>query len=299
MSQPDTRTTTQQRGISVTLRRPDFEYDADVPRMWHSGGAAVTAFWNALSIGAPLLEAEFIKDAARLEGELQSEDQIRELRSFIRQEGAHANLHRRFNDLLVEWGYPIDACEAPVRRALKLLSHTSSTFRCATALSGEHFIGEIGDIVLGRPEVLETVGDSRVTRLWLWHSYEEVEHKAALFDAFTAVHGTGVRAYLYRVTGLGTAIVVLSVTIPITVARLLHHDDKAGDVREWIRLGRYLFGTQGALRKRSRAIVQFLRPGFQPWDYLDNSALLAERRGDLIDPNWEVPDTRPRPQDAT
>jgi predicted metal-dependent hydrolase len=259
----------------------------------------VTAFWNALSIGAPLLEAEFIKDAARLEDKLESPDQVRELRSFIRQEGAHASLHRRFNDLLVGWGYPVAACEAPVRRSLKLLSHTSSAFRCATALSGEHFIGEIGDIVLGRAEVLESVGDPRVTRLWLWHSYEEVEHKAALFDAFAAVHGSGARAYIYRVTGLFTAIAVLAISLPIQVGMLLHHDKKAADLREWLRLGRYLFGKHGALRGRSRAVIQFLRPSFQPWTYLDNSALLAQRREDLIDPAWEVPDTRARLSDTT
>jgi hypothetical protein len=167
------------------------------------------------------------------------------------------------------------------------------------ALSGEHFIGEMGDIVLTRPEVLETAGDDRVTRLWLWHSYEEVEHKAALFDAFTAVHGRGPDAYLYRIAGLAVAVDVLVVVIPLTVARLLREDGAALRPGEWAALGRYLFVTPGLLRGRSRAVFQFLRPGFHPWTYLDNAALLAERREDLVDPSWEVPETRSRPGDAS
>jgi predicted metal-dependent hydrolase len=298
MADSDPRTTTQQRGVAVTLRRPDFEYDEDVPRVWHSGGAAVTAFWNALSIGTPLLEAEFIKDGARLEGRLQTPEQVRELRSFIRQEGTHAKLHRRYNDLLVSWGYPVERCEKPVRTALRLLSRTNTTFRCAVALSGEHFIGEIGDIILMRPEVMETVGDRRVTQLWLWHAYEEVEHKAALFDAFTAVHGRGMRAYAYRVTGLFGAIGILLSILPRMVAELLRHDGKSRDPREWIRLGRYLFGTSGVLRNRSRAVFEFLRPTFHPWTYLDNATLLADRREDLIDPTWEVHEDRSPLKDA-
>jgi hypothetical protein len=45
------------------------------------------------------------------------------------------------------------------------------------------------------------------------------------------------------------------------------------------------------LHKRSRAVFEFLKPSFHPWTYLDNAALLADRRADLIDPAWAVTDT--------
>jgi len=98
-------------------------------------------------------------------------------RCLPRQEAAHASMHAAFNRLLMRWGVPVESVADSVLRWLAVVDWTSSDLRSAVAMAGEHFLGEIGNAILSRPELLEGV-DPRIARLFRWHGYEEVEHKA-------------------------------------------------------------------------------------------------------------------------
>ena len=66
MSDP---TSTCRLGVTVTPRRPGFDFEGlehEVPRAWHPAGIGPTAFLEALSTMAPVVEAFFIADARRL-----------------------------------------------------------------------------------------------------------------------------------------------------------------------------------------------------------------------------------------
>jgi hypothetical protein len=54
---------------TVTPRRPRFDFEGleyEVPRAWHAAAIGPTAFLEALSVMAPVVEAFFIDDARRL-----------------------------------------------------------------------------------------------------------------------------------------------------------------------------------------------------------------------------------------
>jgi len=153
-------------------------------------------------------------------------------------------------------------------------------------MAGEHFLGEIGNAILSRPELLDGV-DPRIARLFRWHGFEEVEHKAVLFDVFHAARGHGLYTYAVRIAGLWIAVVLLALALPSVSYRILASAGAARDLHAWRGLIRFVFGRGGMLRGRWRAVAAYHRPDFHPWRYLDNRRFLAELRDTIVDPAWE------------
>jgi len=276
--------------IRVTPRRPGFDFEGlehEVPRAWHPAGIGPTAFLEALSAMAPAVESFFIADARRLLLRLPDEASRAELDAFLRQEAAHAGMHAAFNRLLVRWGVPIDPIADSLLRWLAIVDWTSSDLRSAVAMAGEHLLGEIGNAILSRPQLLEGV-DPRIARLFRWHGYEEVEHKAVLFDAFHAVRGRGLYTYAVRIAGLWIALVLVALALPSVSYRIVASTGTAGNVHAWRGLIRFVFGRDAMLRGRWRAVVAYHRRDFHPWRYLDNRGVLSEARDTIVDPAWEV-----------
>ena len=277
-------------GVTVTPRWPGFDFeglDHEVPRAWHPAGIGPTAFLEALSAIAPVVESFFIDDARRLLPRIAEEASRAEVDAFLRQEAAHASMHAAFNRVLIRWGVPVDASADSVLRWLAVVDWTPSDLRSAVAMAGEHFLGEIGNAILSRRELLDGV-DPRITRLFRWHGYEEVEHKAVLFDAFHAARGHGLYTYAVRIAGLWIAVVLLALALPSVSYRILASAGAAQDLHAWRGLIRFVFGRGGMLRGRWRAVAAYHRPDFHPWRYLDNRRFLSELRDTIIDPAWEV-----------
>ena len=276
--------------MTVTSRRPGFDFEGlehEVPRAWHPAGIGPTAFLEALSTMAPVVEAFFIEDVRRLLPRIADETLRAEGDAFLRQEAAHATMHAAFNRLLMRWGVPVNPVADSVLGWLAIVDWTSSDLRSAVAMAGEHFLGEIGHALLSRPELLDGV-DPRIARLFRWHGYEEVEHKAVLFDVFHAARGHGLYTYAVRIAGLWIAVVLLGVALPSVSGRILASTGVAPNRHAWRGLVRFLFGRGGMLRNRRHAITAYHRRDFHPWRYLDNRRLLSELHDTTVDPAWEV-----------
>jgi predicted metal-dependent hydrolase len=277
-------------GIAVIPRRPCFQFEGlehVVPRAWHPAGIGATAFLEALSVMAPAVESFFVDDARRLLPRIDNAVQRAEFNAFLRQEATHANMHAAFNRLLTRWGVPVGASADLVMRWLAVVDWTSSDLRSAVATAGEHFLGEIGNAILSQPELFDGV-DPRIARLFRWHGYEEVEHKAVLFDAFHAARGRGIYTYAVRIAGLWIALVLVALALPSVSYRILASAGAARDPRAWRGLVRFVLGRGGMLRGRWRAVAAYHRPDFHPWRYLDNRRLLSELGDAIVDPDWSL-----------
>jgi predicted metal-dependent hydrolase len=274
----------------VTPRRPAFDFEGledEVPRAWHPAGIGPTAFLETLSALAPVAEAFFIDDARRLLPRVADDALRAEGEAFLRQEAAHAGMHAAFNRLLVRRGVPVEPVADSVLPWLAAVDWTSSDLRSAVAMAGEHFLGEIGNAILSRPALLAGV-DPRIVRLFRWHGYEEVEHKAVLFDVFHAARGRGLYTWAVRVAGLWIAVALLAVVLPSAAYRILARAGAAHDPRAWAGLLRFVFGRGGVLGGRWRAVAAYHRRDFHPWRYLDNRRVLSELRDEVVDPAWEL-----------
>jgi hypothetical protein len=281
------RTSSAERGVRIVPRLPDFRFsEEEIPRRWHGGSAGITAFWNAVTTVAPVAEAFFLRDVHALAPRVKESGLQSEMRNFTQQEAFHAMIHRRFNQLLQSWGYPVAEMDRFARGVFAVVEKISSSkLRSAIAVAGEHFIGEIGNVAITQPRVFAGA-DPRVARLFLWHGYEELEHKAVLFDAFADVHGTGFSSYVHRQLGLLVTIVVLLIVLPAFTLRYMRSEGAARDWHEWGRVLGHVFGREGVLRGRVRAVAAFMHPGFHPWQYRDDTVYLSLRR-DVVDEAWE------------
>jgi predicted metal-dependent hydrolase len=145
------------RGVRIVPRLPDIEFaDTDVPRLWHSGSAGITAFWDTLTIAGPPIESFFLRDARRLAPLVKSAALRKEFADFLRQEAYHSRVHQRTYHLYEHWGTPVAALDAFVRRVLGWVERFSTTkLRSAMVVAGEHFLGEIGNQGLTNPALLE------------------------------------------------------------------------------------------------------------------------------------------------
>src|SRR5207249_1434139 len=236
-------TSTSRLGVTVTPRRPGFDFEGlehEVPRAWHPDGIGPTAFLEALSAMAPVAEGFFIDDARRLLPRVADGATRAEGSAFLRQEAVHASMHAAFNRLLIRWGVPVEPVAHSVLRWFAIVDWTSSDLRSAVAMAGEHFLGEIGNAILSRPELLDGV-DPRIARLFRWHGFEEVEHKAVLFDVFHAARGHGLYTYAVRIAGLWIAVVLLALALPSVSYRILASAGAARDLHAWRGLLRFVF----------------------------------------------------------
>jgi len=276
--------------VTITPRRPDFDFEGlehEIARAWHPAGIGTTAFLETISVLAPVVESFFIDDARRLLPRVAAAAQRAEGNAFVRQEAAHAVMHARFNRLLMRWGVPVEPIADSALRWLAIVDWTSSDVRSAVAMAGEHFLGEIGNVILSRPALFDGV-DPRIARLFQWHGYEEVEHKAVLYDVFHAARGHGLYTYSVRIAGLWIAVVLLILALPSVCYRILDSAGAAHSLHAWRGLTRFVFGRGGMLRGRWRAIAAYHRRNFHPWRHLDNRRFLSELHDAIVDPAWEV-----------
>jgi len=288
MKKTTRQTTTQQRGITITPRMPDFSFSAkDVPADWHSEGAIISSFWNGLSCLAPALEAFFIRDMRKLSPMIDDFPELqKELQTFIHQEACHTAAHRKWNRVLMEWGFPVERVEERSKRALDFVERlTSSRFRSAMVCAGEHFVGELGNIMITRPEVFGTT-HKEVSDIFVWHGMEEVEHKAVAFDCYTEAFGGGVWSYLNRVSAFLAAGLLVTYLIFVTTSEFVEVIEPKGKKKGWGKLLRYLYGKGGLFAGSGKAFLAIIRPSFHPWDYGDNEEILKHYSTEVFDPAW-------------
>ena len=104
-------------GVTVTPRWPRFAFEGperEVPRAWHPAGIGPTAFLEALSAMAPVVERFFIDDARRLLPRIADPGLRAEVEAFVHQEAAHAGEHAALNRWLARRGVPVDAAACSV-----------------------------------------------------------------------------------------------------------------------------------------------------------------------------------------
>jgi uncharacterized protein len=81
----------------------------EVERYWHGQRKSVTAFFNNLSIFFPAGERFFIASVKAHRDYVRDPQLAEEARIFYAQEGVHTREHVRYNTMLHEQGYPIEA----------------------------------------------------------------------------------------------------------------------------------------------------------------------------------------------
>jgi len=263
-------------GSLPEVRNLQFAVGASTPRYWHGGRKSVTAFFNNLSIFFPAGERFFIASVKGYKDELADPTLVAQACAFYAQEGIHSREHVRYNAMLREQGYDVDAMEARVERILRAATRRNpKRMRLGVTCALEHFTALMADLLLGDPRLLEGA-DPVMAKLWRWHAAEENEHKAVAFDVFKAVGGT----YPERVVTMIGATVVFWAKVLEQQARMMHADGILWSPREWLALGEFLFVSPGGMLRLVPKYLAYFRRDFHPWDH-DNNELLDAWREEL------------------
>ena len=247
---------------------------ADMPRWWMQNDPVGTAVMNALSLTFPEGERFFIQSVKRFSEGL-PERLKQDVRVFTLQEGAHTREHLNFNAAIDLSGYDIAGVEALVQARLEIARTRSPLLQLAATVALEHFTASFAHLVLSDPGLFDAT-PAELTRLWQWHSIEEIEHKGVAYDVFmhAADHLSPWRRWMIRRWAMIMATLLFTSTIRKAALLLLKQDGIIG-LRARVGLAGWLWGNPGLYRRIIGEYLAFYKPNFHPWS-VDDRALIAE-----------------------
>ncbi len=194
-------------GAAIKPRSPKFEFDT-VPRYWFANSIIGTQLANGLNLLFPAGERFFVRSVRRYLDRIQDPKLREDVKGFSGQEGLHAYAHERFFETLEKQGYDIrtflrfyDAF------AYGFIEKIAPAQLCLAATAAcEHFTAVMAENALAREaDGSMVIRDPTMRALMLWHSLEEIEHRAVAFDVLREVNPS----YELRMAGLGVATVLL------------------------------------------------------------------------------------------
>ncbi len=241
---------------------------------WNPAGLHITQFYNTLSIFFPAGERFFIQSVRNYRDQLTEPPLKEQISAFIGQEGFHTREHEEYNDALRQAGLPVEQMERVVVNFLEAAKKLPKPLQLAATIALEHLTAVLGDTLLRDDDLLDGA-DPRYAAIWRWHAIEETEHKAVCFDAYEKVVGKGARAYFLRSFAFILANVIFWSLYAPFYLRMLSKSGGLGDLAGWLKLGNFLAGKPGILRRVVPEWLDFFRPGFHPWMH-DNRAFLNQ-----------------------
>ena len=245
----------------------------DMPRWWMQNDPIATAVMNALSLTFPEGERFFIQSVKRFSEGL-PERLKEDVRAFTLQEGAHTREHVNFNAAVSRSGYDVAGVDALVQARLEIARTRPPLLQLAATVALEHFTASFAHLVLSDPSLFSDT-PAELTRLWQWHSIEEIEHKGVAYDVFmhAAGHLSPWRRWMIRRWAMVLATLLFTSAIRHAALMLLKQDGITG-LGARIALAGWLWRKPGLYRRITREYLAFYKPNFHPWQ-VDDRGLIA------------------------
>ena len=265
-----------------TARSYDFAVPASRALDWDPHCRASTAFTNTLSLFFPAGEQFFIRSVQRCLRALPAPGlpvaEAAAVRAFVAQEALHSREHEAYNAALQHHygGAALGVLDAVVGAVLAVFDAGPRALALAGTVGLEHLTAALGHTLLVEPD-LYADAEPHYAALWLWHAYEETEHKAVAYDVFSAVYGKGRAAWALRCVAFIMALAIFGALFLPAYLAMLAGAGCLFDVAGWRALLtlHWAAGGKGVLRRILPLLLDFFRYDFHPWDH-DNRALLKQ-----------------------
>ncbi|HMA84566.1 MAG TPA: metal-dependent hydrolase [Desulfosalsimonadaceae bacterium] len=258
--------------IAIEPRRPGFDFSG-VSKYWLKD-PFTSQFMNALSIVVPLSERTVIDIVRKYADNITDLKLIREIDALIRQEGRHALMHLRCNDLLKNCGYsairPFERFHKFFIRTLRRISPPG--WELAMPAAFEHFTSAISrDFIVNQAFWTADLSNAAID-FTNWHALEELEHQAVCFDVFSALEK---RSWLLTLT-------LFFIWMPATLASVyglqfyfLLKDGILLKPKNWGSYLKFIFQTLPML---TRGASKYAGKGFRPWSAKDVQIYQGQKR---------------------
>jgi len=240
-------------------RSPAVVFDKSIPRYWFAGNALGTHIANGVNMLFPAGERFFVRSVRHYLDRISDPVLREQIRGFAGQEGRHAREHELATHLLEEQGFDVKTFLSFYEWvAFRLIEKVSpAELRLASTAACEHFTAIMAENAL-RVRLLDHA-DPTMRALLLWHSAEEIEHRAVAFDVLQQINPS----YALRVAGLAMATLTLSGFWAIATASLIAQD-RSIDWRQAAEEWRKVREARKAEPVFSRGIREYLRRDFHP-----------------------------------
>lgn len=269
----DPTVSAQRHASPMVVRRYPFDLKSALAGNWYGGDRFRTIVANALSIPLPSGERMFIKALRHYLDQLDDPALRDAVKVFFKQESSHTQEHVRYNRWVCEHrGYQLQPIEATYKDHNEYLcEHGDPRLLLATTVCMEHLTAIVSHLLISDPHWLAHA-DPAVRDFWLWHSVEEVEHKAVAFDVYARTCAD--KAFLDQI--MRHTVVQLAKNLEFTACQMYRMEGgRPREIRQWLRESPFLHGEQGLLTAIMAHVEDFYRPDFHPWDH-DNGALIAQ-----------------------
>lgn len=277
-------------GVQPVVRKPDFEFPEHIPADWYDGKLHLSNYFDAVSIGATPFEGFFIRAVRHvLDSETLNRPEnaqlLEEAKTFAAQEMQHTIAHGRYNKMLAKRGYPVkEITRWCVDYINKTMEGKTDREVFAMAVAGESFLGDVGDVLLSTTDYTDKMHPA-VRRLFKWHFYEEIEHRAISFDMYKALYGRGLGAYATLIKMYLKTTVSSTVLITVPFGKLLKHNEITG-FKAWMEILNFLLINPGINRQMLKGYFRFFSPRYHPWKYRDNVETLRRLKEEIVTDEW-------------
>lgn len=257
--------------IVIEPRRPRFDFSG-TPRHWLRDPFA-SHFMNALSVFIPFSERTVIDILRKYRDRVSDPKLHKEIDALIRQEGAHALLHRQTNQALVNCGYGTLPAFERLQKAFfqQVRRWAPEAFDIAIPAAFEHFTAAIAKDFLRNRDFWAGGKSNGAVEFASWHALEELEHQAVCYDFYLALQP--------RPWGLTLSLLLL--WIPATVLSLygvqlylLQKDRVLYRPRNWWAYWRFVGKTLPML---CTGALRYLKADYLTWS-ADDEALYAQQK---------------------
>lgn len=248
---------------------------------WHEQGPHVTHFMNALSLFFPAGERMFMDAVRNYRDEITDPELKKAVVAFIGQEAMHSREHVEYNEMLDRAGLPASKLDSFLWGFLAFIKKTlGKRLTLAGTIALEHYTALMADQLLRNPDVLGEKSDPAYKQMWMWHAYEETEHKAVAYDVWNHVLPNNMRNRFTRRFAMVLATVIFWPFVAYFHMRLVFADKtiKGGHIKGFWAVSKILWGKKVGVLRRPVANGEFMdyfKADFHPWMH-DNSGFLTE-----------------------
>lgn len=262
--------------LNIQSRNRHFSSAAIERRQWVGGDPYATAFFNALSLTFPKGETFFMRVLKQYRDEV-PEKLRREISGFVQQEAVHSREHLFFNKQLTESGFDLSRLEKTLDTVLDHIGTMPLIKQLVATTCLEHLTAILAAELIANPNHFKDA-DAEQRKMWLWHASEEVEHKGVAYDTWLYATRDWSRAKRWLVKSLFMVRISLGFAKNRSkgVFDLLRQDGITGP-RAWFGFLHYALVRPAPFRNTLWPWMQFLLPGFHPWNKDDRHLIqLAE-----------------------
>jgi hypothetical protein len=227
---------------------------------WLQGDPVKSHLFNAASQCFPKVESFLIHSVNHYYDKIENQKIKEDMKRLSREEVAHSEVHKRFNQILEENGYNTNFTNRVTELQLYLFKKLCGPkTKLALSVGGEHLTALLGKYALETNSLHDC--EETLKKVWLWHCTEELDHREVIFEVYEEIGGEQWRRKICLL------IITLSISITIFIGHLelLKKEKILFKKKTWINSAHFFFRKNTGVYSYSiKNWLFFFRKDFHP-----------------------------------